>query len=146
MAEFNDLLRGAGIQPEEVAVLRHHTPEPGATRQSLFELWREDRAGFELYQETQKLAQPLFRRRKFWAAFVSPARGETLFAGLYEASLRETGTPDWPCPYRGGPPGKGEVIDIFDTQLRPELAEYIGNLLTLPSSSVSLDVLTMLPS
>jgi len=125
---FNDLLRRAGFLPETVAILRHHTSERGISVDTLAELWRTDPAGFKLYQETQKPAKPLFRKRGIWAAFVQPTPHETLFIGLYDAKLAGTRIADWPCPYRGDKPGDGLPVDIFTTHLRPELSEHIGKL------------------
>ncbi len=126
-AEFNDLLRSARIAPEEVRLLRHHT-DGGLGGMSLFELWRNDRDGYELYQSTQKRNRPLFRTGRYWASFASPAHGETVFTGLYEVSYKDTRVVEWSCPFRGSAVGKGEAVDVFETKLRPELADHIGAL------------------
>jgi len=76
---FNALLRSEGIDPGEVALLRHQT-EKGAPGRTPYTLWRDDLAKFELYQSTQK-RRPIFRRSRFWAAFVAPEKFETLFVG-----------------------------------------------------------------
>ena len=46
---FNMLLRGAGIAPAEVRLLRHQDGRALRGR-SPYELWRDDRASFDLYQ------------------------------------------------------------------------------------------------
>jgi hypothetical protein len=122
--DFNDLLKAAGIAPEDVCVIRHHTPEGGKDHDSLHDLWRDDPAGFSRYQATQDEGRPLFRGRKIWAAFVCPNPNETMFIGLFEATLSETRKADWSCDYRGDAPGDGEPIDIFKIRPRPELAEH----------------------
>ena len=127
-ATFNDLLLEQGIVPNEVALLRHHTPQRGASLASIADLWREDPKGFILYQETQQENRPIFRNRKIWASFVSPAPGETLFVGLYDAEYLNTEVADWTCPYRGDQPGEGKPVDRFSTRLRSELSEQIGKL------------------
>ncbi|MBR1152039.1 HNH endonuclease [Bradyrhizobium sp. JYMT SZCCT0428] len=80
------------------------------------------------YQATQEAGRPLFRKRKIWAAFVCPAKGETMFIGLFDAELAGTRKADWLCDYRGDAPGFGEPVDIFNTRQRPELAEHTARL------------------
>jgi hypothetical protein len=125
--DFNDLLRASGISPTDVTLVRHHT-KPGNGAKSLFELWDKDREKYELYQSTQRRDRPIFRTRKYWAAFVSPNPGATLFTGLYEARYQDTRRPEWLCPYRLGKVGEGEPVDFFETKRRPELSEHIGKL------------------
>lgn len=126
--EFNSLLKAAGIEPGDVCVIRHHTPERGTEHATLYDLWRDDPSGFTRYQSTQEAGRPLFRKRKIWAAFVCPAKGETMFIGLFDAELAETRKADWLCDYRGDAPGFGEPVDIFNTRRRPELAEHAATL------------------
>lgn len=123
---FNDLLISVGISPAEVCVIRHHTPERGKKFATLHDLWHSDIVGFERYQATQVAGRPIFRNQKIWAAFVNQTPDETIFVGLYNASLRETRKADWLCDYREDEPGDGEAVDIFTTQLRNELADHIG--------------------
>lgn len=127
-AEFNDLLTGAGIAPSEVCIIRHQTSKPGVGGMSLFELWRDNPAGFKRYQDTQQPKRAIFRNRKIWAGFVSPSPGETLFIGLFDAVLATTRKADWLCDYSGDAPNNSEPVNIFDTRPRPELAELIGRL------------------
>ena len=87
---FNELLESVGIRPNDVCVIRHHTPERGKTYATLHDLWRNDPDGFERYQATQLAERPIFRNRKIWAAFVNPTPEETIFVGLYDATLAET--------------------------------------------------------
>jgi len=137
MASFNELLTNAGLRPTDVAVLRHHTPQAGVSASTLFDLWRDDPGGFTLYQDTQKANRPIFRKRKIWAAFASPAAGETVFLGLFNAAVKETREADWLCPYRGNAPGDGKPIDLFATTPRPELSEQIGRMrVDWPSENV----------
>lgn len=124
---FNDLLLKAGVSPREVRLLRHRT-EPGLEGQSVHDLWERDLGGFELYQRTQKQNVPLFRTGRYWASFTSPRPGVSLFVGLYQARFVGTSVPDWKCPYRGDQPGGGVPVDVYETDLRPELSEHIGTL------------------
>ena len=123
---FNELLETVGIRPNEVCVIRHHTPERGKTYATLHDLWRNDPDGFERYQATQLAERPIFRNRKVWAAFVNPTPDETIFVGLYDANLAETRKAEWLCDYRGDEPGQGELVDIFTTRIRTELSDQIG--------------------
>ncbi|WP_374145812.1 HNH endonuclease [Sphingomonas sp. 28-63-12] len=116
----------AGIKPADVCIIRHHTPERGKDFATLHDLWRADAVGFTRYQATQESGRPLFRQRKIWAAFVCPAPDETMFIGLFDATLSETRKADWLCDYRGDEPGDGEAVDIFTTQPRADLAEHAG--------------------
>lgn len=127
-ATFNNLLLERGIAPEEVALLRHHTSARGASAASIADLWRDNPEGFILYQETQEKNRPILRKRRLWASFISPARGETLFVGLFDAKYLKTGVADWACPYRGDQPGEGKPVNRFSTSLRGELSEQIGKL------------------
>jgi hypothetical protein len=124
---FNDLLRQVGIDADRVRLLRHHT-KPGIAGRSLYDLWRTDRAAFELYQRTQKAERGIFRSGDIWASFVVPSRGNTRFVGLYGARYDGTRPVTWECPYRGGLPGDGAPVDVFETHLRSELADLIGEL------------------
>ncbi|WP_321363811.1 hypothetical protein [uncultured Celeribacter sp.] len=63
-ATFNNLLLEGGIAPEEVALLRHHTPKRGASAASIADLWRDDPEGFILYQDTQEKNRPILRKRR----------------------------------------------------------------------------------
>lgn len=123
---FNDLLTAVGIRPAEVCVIRHHTSERGKDFATLYDLWRQNSAGFERYQATQEPKRQIFRKRKIWAAFVKPTPDETMFVGLFDATLAETRKADWLCDYRGDEPGGGEPVDIFTTWPRLELSERVG--------------------
>lgn len=123
---FNDLLISAGVDPAQVCIIRHHTPERGKNFATLHDLWRNNPDGFERYQATQVAGRPIFRKQKIWAAFVNPTPESTIFVGLYDAALAETRKADWLCDYRGDEPGGGEAVDIFTTRLRNELADKIG--------------------
>jgi hypothetical protein len=124
---FNDLLRSEGIAPEEVRLLRHHTG-PGHQDRTVHDLWQRDRPSFETYQAMQAQGRKIFRTARFFASFVCPDAGTTLFVGLYAVELDGTRAVNTPCPYRGELPGGGAPIDIFRTARRPELSGHVGNL------------------
>lgn len=123
---FNDLLLSSGIDPNEVCVIRHQTPSRGKIHATVHDLWRDNIEGFHRYQATQEAEKPIFRTRKIWAAFIRPTPNDTIFVGLYDASLADTRKADWLCDYQGEIPGGGKPVDIFSTHLRTELSEQIG--------------------
>jgi hypothetical protein len=128
---FNMLLLDAGIAPADVRLLRHQTGKvPGRTP---YTLWRDDVGAFQQYQSTQD-PSPRQRSRfraRYWASFVAPPDGSTMFVGLYEVklvgqvpagqidplTLREVGAEKGPSAY-----------DQYDCRPMEELSDYIGRL------------------
>ncbi|KTE04104.1 hypothetical protein ATE68_00075 [Sphingopyxis sp. H038] len=126
---FNMLLRSEGIDPAEVRLLRHQTEkERGRTPYSL---WRDDPAAFERYQSVQDVKQRSHFRSAFWASFVAPPGGGTLFVGLYRVKLIgavAVGAID-AFTGRGIGEEKGWAqYDQYDCILMPDLADYVGRL------------------
>lgn len=81
--EFNDLLVKAGIDPEQVVVLRHRPTEPGLREAlPLLSLHRPD-----LYQAYQCAHGPRVEASilatQFVASFVGVRPGEAIFLGMY---------------------------------------------------------------
>jgi len=83
---LNLILREAGLPLSDVCLLRHQ--DNRAKRGTSYELWRDNRPAFDLYQSHQQTG----RRQKFskshWASFVGTPYNETLFVGLYEAKYK----------------------------------------------------------
>lgn len=123
---FNTILRGAGIDPADVRLLRHQ--DPGADRgRSPYELWRDQRSEFDRYQSTQ---WPKYRDRlttKFWASFVGTPRGETLFVGVYGVTYLGVTKVDRPRPHREGMDAAGS-LDEYLLTLQEPLSDQIGKL------------------
>lgn len=129
---FNMLLQDAGLVLSQVRLLRHQTGKvPGRTP---FTLWRDDMPGFELYQSTQ---DPSPRQRSrfrapYWASFVAPPEGGTLFVGLYRVTLVgpvSAGQID-PLTHLEVGADKGlAAYDQYDCQRMDELSKYAGRLL-----------------
>lgn len=85
MAITFDILAIVDVHPLDVHLVRHKDNRQGS-RRSVYTLWRDDRAAFELYQSIQ--ARPIFEVGNFVASFVANPQNETLFApALVEASL-----------------------------------------------------------
>jgi hypothetical protein len=125
MTTFNRLLEANGIDPSDVALLRHQTTRRGRTP---YWLWENDRASFLRYQSTQQ-GLPIFRQ-PYWASFVSPAKHLTVFVGLFEVAMRPEVDIDWRDPLDGGPVGgtKNKPYFYYECRLIPALAAHIGQL------------------
>jgi len=128
---FNMLLEEEGIAPCDVRLLRHQTGKvPGRTP---YTLWRDDMAAFQLYQSTQD-SSPRQRSRfraRYWASFVAPPDGTTMFVGLYEVKLVGSVRPGLidPLTLREVGAGKGPApYDQYDCRPMTELSDFIGRL------------------
>lgn len=69
------LLSAAKIDPVDVRLLRHKNQRAIKGR-SPYEMWRDDREQFELYQSTQKLRNRPYPKGKLWAAFIGTPTDE----------------------------------------------------------------------
>jgi hypothetical protein len=125
---FNSILRDAGLVLSSVRLLRHqdqrarrgHTP---------YELWRDDRASFDVYQSHQGIKnRPRFGGASAWASFVGTPDGRTLFAGLYTVSYRGLLDRDTPMPHTGEVEAAG-ACDVYELAPHPALADLDGRLL-----------------
>ena len=123
---FNDLLRKAGYRLERIRLLRHK--EPGAVRgRSPYELWRDDRPAFDVYQ-TQHGQKPheSLAGATHLASFVGTPQGETMFVGFYRSkyiglSQTEILSPTTNEKWSGS-------VHLYDIALEEFLSEYIGRL------------------
>lgn len=116
------MLRMCGIDPQDVALIRHSGK--GKLGFTPYDLWNRQDDSFDRYQSTQAQDKPLFSA-PFWASFVSTPLNETLFVGLYAATKGDRSEIDWLCPMTGLPPGEDKgrssdlyyltPLDIFDT-------------------------------
>lgn len=85
---FNSLLSEAGLILDEVRLLRHADPSARKGR-TPYELWRDDRPGFDLYQSVQSIAsRPDFGDAAYWASFGATVGGDTVFLGIYEVHFK----------------------------------------------------------
>lgn len=126
---FNMLLADAGIDISEVRFLRHQTKKVHG--KTPYSLWRDDRSAFETYQSTQDSTKRAWFKGQYWASFVSPPQGGTLFVGLYKVLLSGSvpeGTID---PFTNEVVGGSDnkiPYDRYEYQRMEELSEYIGRL------------------
>lgn len=100
LLKFNTLLNAAGIELSQVRLLRHMDKRAQRGR-SPFELWRDDREGFEAYQSIQSIDNRQRLRGAYWASFVGvPGTRKTLFVGVYSVSYRGILDEDRKMPHR----------------------------------------------
>ena len=94
---FNTILAQEGIDPARVRLLRHQESKPD-TIHTPYELWRDNRPGFEQYQSVQSIKNRPKFNFPIWASFVADPLGATLFVGLYSAEYIGVGKNDIPRP------------------------------------------------
>jgi predicted HNH restriction endonuclease len=123
---FNAILRDAGIDPARVRVIRHkdNSADKGF---SPYELWRDDRPKFDLYQSIQE-----FKNRKklsfsYWAVFIVDENNKNMFSGLYYADYKGVLDKDSPCPHKEGFDEAGKC-DVYNLELQEALSDLIGKL------------------
>jgi hypothetical protein len=123
---FNSVLRQGGLAFSDVRLLRHkdqratkgHTP---------YELWRDDRPRFELYQSTQTIKNRNKLRAPFWASFVGTPSDETLFVGLYAVKYLGLLQEDTPKPHTDGVDKAGSC-DTYRLTLETGFSDLGGKL------------------
>lgn len=87
--EFNNLLRGAGYDLREVAVMLHQ-PSVAGQRGALLSLVNDHPYLFERYQDNHpKGPEATLKARKYAASFVVNDAGEARFVGMYEIAAWE---------------------------------------------------------
>ena len=122
---FAELLVLEGIDPADVAILRH-TGKSGVTGFSPYDLWKVKDGLFDLYQSTQAPSKRRLFSLPIWASFVSTPERETLFVGLYSAEKGDPRLVTWNCPVNGVPPGsdKGTPSDFYKLNRIEALSRY----------------------
>lgn len=126
MLTFATLLQAAGLPLGSVRLLRHQDNRyPGFP--TPYALWRDYRARFEAYQETQAFSDAADLRAPYWASFVGLPGTETLFVGLYAAELVGPLPADRSHPVTDGIE-LAKSCDFYRLALLPDLHEYTGRL------------------
>jgi hypothetical protein len=123
---FNTILVGAGLNLDEVRLLRHKDPQAVKGR-SPYELWRDNRPQFDLYQSIQGIGYRSTLQAPYWASFIGTPSNETLFIGLYAMQHRKLMEEDTPRPQSDGV-DKAGTCDIYDLRLEKVLDDLIGRL------------------
>ncbi|HVL44577.1 MAG TPA: GIY-YIG nuclease family protein [Acidovorax sp.] len=124
---FNTILRADGINPSECRLIRHKDSRSAKGR-SPYELWRDDRPKFDLYQATQSIGNRKKLTAKYWAVFVVNPAGECLFAGIYQVRYKGLLQEDTPQPHTDGI-DLAQTCDLYELTLDGCLSELIGRLL-----------------
>jgi hypothetical protein len=124
---FNSLLDQLEIRPAIVVLLRHQDRRALRGR-TPYELWRDNRSGFELYQSLQRVEnRPKFSRASYWASFVASSDGATIFVGLYAAKYKGLLGQDTPQPHTDEIDPAGSA-DTYDLLLDERMADLQGKL------------------
>lgn len=123
---FNTLLSQAGIDPKDVRLLRHKDQRSLKGR-SPYELWRDDRPMFEMYQSDQAFGNRTKLTGKYWAVFVGTPSDETFFAGLYSVTYLGINIEARYLPHLDTN-SDPETADVYDLTLVDEFKEFDGTL------------------
>lgn len=123
---FNMVLQQAGLNPEDVILLRHQEQQVrgGLTP---YLLWRDNRPAFEEYQSLQSVSSRKMFSKPYWASFVATPSGETVFVGLYSARILGELKEDVQSPLGVALLKAGES-DWYELTLDERLSELSGRL------------------
>ena len=98
---FNTILREAGLRLTDVRLIRHKDQRAARDR-TPYELWRDNRSEFELYQSIQSIPNRKKLTAPYWAVFIVSLSSETMFAGVYAVKYRGLLDQDRPSPHMDG--------------------------------------------
>jgi hypothetical protein len=123
---FNQILEAGRIPLTQVRLLRHkdHRAAKGRTP---YELWRDDRVRFELYQSLHGTEKRNRLNATYWASFVGTPNDETLFVGLYKAEYLGPLREDKQMPHMDGVDEAGSC-DEYRLCIQTEFADLDGRL------------------
>jgi len=123
---FNTILGETRLQLKDVRLVRHKDKRAKRGR-TPYELWRDNRPQFELYQSTQSISNRKKLTAPYWAVFVVNLNDETMFAGLYAVKYRGLLEKDIPMPHMDSVDKAGSC-DVYDLMLQDTLNDFIGKL------------------
>jgi len=123
---FNAILCETGLPLADIRLVRHKDKKASRGR-TPYELWRDDRQQFELYQSTQSIKNRKKFTAPYWAVFIGTLSDETMFAGLYAVSYKGLLKKDRPMPHMEGI-DKAGTCDDWDLTLQDALSDLIGKL------------------
>jgi hypothetical protein len=124
---FNTILTEAGFSLADVRLLRHKDKRATKGR-TPYELWRDNREQFDLYQSIQSIDNRGKLKARSWASFVVTPSDETMFVGIYGAKHRGLLERDTPTPHMDGAVDKAGSCDIYALTLENDLSDLIGKL------------------
>lgn len=124
---FNSLLRDEGLPLVDVRLIRHK--DNRATKgKSPYELWRDTREQFELYQSNQNIKNRKKLTAPYWAVFIANFDNESMFAGIYRAKYRGLWPADSPKPHIDGGIDVAGASDEYELSLDLKMQDLIGKL------------------
>ena len=123
---FNTILRDANLPLGDVRLLRHKDKRAARGR-TPYELWRDNRQQFDLYQSTQSVKNQSRLRALYWASFVATPSDETLFVGLYGVKYQGLLEQDTPMPHMDDVDKAGSC-DVYELALEQAFIDLIGKL------------------
>jgi hypothetical protein len=123
---FNSILTGAGLNLADVRLLRHKDKKALKGR-SPYELWRDDRQAFHLYQSLQNIAIRARLNAPYWASFVVTLSERTMFVGIYRVESRRLLAEDTQAPHNDIVDKAGSC-DEYNLTLENTLNDHIGKL------------------
>jgi len=124
---FNTILLEADFDVGNIRLLRHKDNRAARGR-TPYELWRDNRQQFDLYQSTQSVKNENKLKAPYWASFVGTPGDETLFVGIYEVKNPRLLEQDTPRPHMDGVDEAGSC-HIYDLAIEPRLGDLVGKLL-----------------
>ncbi|HEV2971399.1 MAG TPA: hypothetical protein VGY55_15600, partial [Pirellulales bacterium] len=95
---FNTILREVGLPLPDVRLLRHKDKRATKGR-SPYDLWRDNRPQFEMYQSSQSIDNRKKLTAPYWAVFIVNLNDETMFGGIYRVKYRGLWEHDTPMPH-----------------------------------------------
>lgn len=124
---FNSVLLAAEYNVGDVRLLRHKDKRATKGR-TPYELWRDNRERFDMYQATQSVKNEGKLQALYWASFVGIPTDETLFVGIYVVKSRKLLEQDTPKLHTEGVDEAGSY-HVYELTLEPRLSDLIGKLL-----------------
>ena len=124
---FNTILLAADFRLADVRLLRHKDKRAAKGR-TPYELWRDNRPQFDLYQATQSVGNENKLKAPYWASFVGTPSDETLFVGIYGVKNPRILKQDTPKPHMDGVDKAGSC-HVYDLTLEQRFADLLGKLL-----------------
>jgi hypothetical protein len=121
---LNTILLAADFRLGDVRLLRHKDNR-SAKGKTPYELWRDDRQQFDLYQSTQGTKNRNRLKAAYWASFLGTPSDETLFVGVYHVEYRSVLEQDQPKPHMDGVDKAGSC-DVYSLTLEERLSDLIG--------------------
>ena len=125
---FNAILEENQLSPASVRLLRHKDNRSSPGR-SPYELWRDDKEAFDLYQSTQLVRNRKIFSAPYWAVFVADAFDDTMFVGLYAAAYKGLIEYDQPKPQTIGEIDPAGTCDRYDLILDERMGDLIERLI-----------------